>query len=63
MDDERKISNTIIGLAGTGGAVTGLVSFIVALLPLFNGDFMAAGVCFLASGLSFGLLANAVFRA
>jgi hypothetical protein len=32
------------------------------MVAFFNGDFVAAGVCLLAAALSFGLLANAVFR-
>ena len=61
MKDMSKWSNTIIGLAATGNAFIGLVSFIAALFPLFNGDFIAAGVLLIAAGLSFGLLSIAIF--
>jgi hypothetical protein len=54
--------NTIIGLASLGGGITGVVGFVAALIALFNGDFVATGVCLIAAGLSFGLLANAVLR-
>jgi len=63
MDEGRKVSNTIIGLAAVGGAFIGVVSFIAALFPFFEGDFTGAGLCLLAAALSFGLLANALYRA
>jgi len=62
MDDGHKVSQTIIGLAAAGAALIGVVSLIAALFPFFNGDYAAAGFCLIASGISFGLLANAVFR-
>ena len=63
MDEGRKVSNTIIALAAVGSAVTGVVSFLGALIPYFEGDFVGAGLCLLASAFSFGLLANALYRA
>jgi len=63
MDEGRKVSNTIIALAAVGSAVTGVVSFIAALVPYFEGDFFGAGLCLLAAAFSFGLLANALYRA
>lgn len=61
MKNGSKWSNTIVGLAATGSPFVGVVSFIAALFPLFNGDFAAAGVLLIASALSFGLLAIAIF--
>jgi len=63
MLEGSKVSNTIIALAAVGGAVTGVISFIAALFPLFEGDFTGAGLCLLAAAFSFGLLANALYRA
>jgi hypothetical protein len=63
MNGDSKVSNTIIALAAVGGAVTGVFSFIAALFPFFAGDFTGAGLCLLASAFSFGLLANALYRA
>lgn len=62
MSNGRKRLDTIIGLAALGSSVTGVVSLVVALFPIFSGEFLAAGVCLLAAALSFGLLANAVLR-
>jgi hypothetical protein len=63
MDEGRKVSNTIIALAAVGSAITGVISFIAALVPYFEGDFIGAGLCLLAAAFSFGLLANALYRA
>lgn len=62
MTNDRRRLDSIIGLAALGSAVTGVVSLVAALFPLFSGEFLAAGVCLLAAALSFGLLANAVLR-
>jgi hypothetical protein len=62
MNNGQRVSQTIIGLAAAGAAVIGVASFIAALFPFFNGDYAAAGLCLIAAGISFGLLANAVFR-
>ena len=62
MGENRRRSGTILGLALMGSAVTGVVSFIAALLPFLSGEFLAAGVCLTAAALSFGLLANTVLR-
>ncbi len=62
MDEGKKVSNTIIALAAVGSAVTGVISFLAALFPFFEGDFGAAGLCLLAAALAFGLLANALYR-
>lgn len=58
---DRTISITVIGLAATGAAAIGVLSAVAALFPFFAGDFLAAGVMLIASGLSFGLLSIAVF--
>ena len=63
MNDPGKMSNTIIALAAVGSAVTGVVSFIAALIPFFAGDYAGAGMLLLAAAFSFGLLANALYRA
>jgi hypothetical protein len=52
----------MIGLATVGSGITGIASFILALLAFVNADFAAGGTLMLAAGLSFGLLANAVLR-
>jgi hypothetical protein len=60
-ENHRKL-DTIIGLVTLGGAITGVAGFVAALVAFFNGDFVATGVCLIAAGLSFGLLANALIR-
>lgn len=62
MNENRKQLNAIIGLATLGSAIVGIVSFVAALVAFLNGDLVAVGVCLIASALSFGLLANALFR-
>lgn len=62
MSQNRRQLDAIMGLVTLGGAITGVAGFVAALVAFFNGDFAATGVCLIASALSFGLLANAVFR-
>jgi hypothetical protein len=62
MTNDRRRLDAIIGLAALGSAATGVMSLVVALFPLFSGEFLAAGICLLAAALSFGLLAIAVLR-
>ena len=53
-------------LAGFGvfaGFFVGIIAFIAGILAMFNEyDYVGAGLCFLASALAFGMLANAIFR-
>jgi hypothetical protein len=61
--DEKRYAITSAGLSVIGGFVVGFVAFLAGLLSLFNEfDYVGAGLCFLAAGLTFGLLANALFR-
>jgi len=60
MSDKRRGSSTIIGLAAVGPVIVGGVGFLVAFVPLLSGDFVGAGLLFIASGLSLGLLSIAV---
>jgi len=62
VSENHKQLNTIIGLVTVGGGVTGVAGFLAALVAFFSGDFVAMGVCLIAAALSFGLLANALFR-
>ncbi len=63
MSDDPKITALTIQLATLyGGSITGFASFIMALFPFLNGDFLSAGIYLLAAALSFGLMANAVLR-
>lgn len=62
MSEDRRKLDTIIGLAAIGSSLTGVASLIAAIFPFVNGEFVAVGVCLTAAALSFGLLANAVFR-
>ena len=51
------------GLSILGGFVIGIIALLAGLLAVFNEyDYIGAGLCFLASALAFGLLANALFR-
>jgi hypothetical protein len=62
VSENRRTLDAMIGLATVGSGVTGIASFILALLAFLNADFAAGGTLMLAAALSFGLLANAVLR-
>ena len=61
MNKGNKWANALMGLAAVGSAITGVISFVAAWLPMFGGDFAGAGLLLIASALSFGLFAIAVF--
>ena len=50
------------GLALIGGLVAGFVGLIAALVSFFTLNLLGAGVCLAAAGISFGLVANAIWR-
>ena len=51
------------GLSVLGGFIIGIIALLAGILAVFNEyDYIGAGLCFLASALAFGLLANALFR-
>ena len=63
MDKIAESSSCIAGLAIILAMFTGVAALFVALLALFNDfNWMATGMSLLAAALSFGLVANAVFR-
>jgi hypothetical protein len=63
MSNDPKITALTIQLVTLyGGGITGFASLIMVFFPFFNGDFLSAGIYLLAAALSFGLMANAVFR-
>jgi hypothetical protein len=55
-------SETVGGLTVVGGLLTGFLSLAVAALALFVSNWVGAGISLVAAALSFGLLANAVWR-
>lgn len=59
---EENPGTRLVGLVGVGGAATGVVSLLVAVIATLRGEFLAAGFCLMASALAFGLLANALLR-
>ncbi len=61
MDENR--SPVWAGLSILGEFLVGIITLLAGLLAVFNEyDYIGAGLCFLASALAFGLLANALFR-
>lgn len=60
MNSDKRLVNTLIGLALIGAAVIGVLSFVAALFPFFSEDYAAAGLMLIASALSFGLLSIAI---
>ncbi|HYH82036.1 MAG TPA: hypothetical protein VEX86_19675 [Longimicrobium sp.] len=59
---ENQRGETIAGIAVFCGMVAGFVGLVVAVFSFFAGNFAGAGVCLVAAGLSFGLVANATLR-
>ena len=53
---------TFAGVIAGFGALTGFIGLAAGLWSLVTGHLEAAGLCLIAAGLAFGLLANAVFR-
>ena len=62
MSLERDKAHTVIGLAVYFGFITGIASLAVATFSFFDHEWVAAGICFAAAALAFGLIANAVLR-
>ena len=61
MDEKR--AERWAGLSVMGGYTVGVVGIFSGVFSIFNeNDFVGAGLCFLASALAFGLIANAIFR-
>jgi hypothetical protein len=57
-----RLIETIVAIAVYGGSITGVISFIVAIILLINDDSLSAAFSFVAAAVSFGLLANALIR-
>jgi hypothetical protein len=49
-------------LALVGGLVAGFAGLIAALVSSFTLNLLGVGVCLAAAGISFGLVANAIWR-
>jgi len=61
MDEKR--AERWAGLSVMGGYIVGIVGLLGGVFSIFSEtDFVGAGLCFLASALAFGLIANAIFR-
>jgi len=61
MGEGNRGANALVGLTAVGSALIGVVSFVAAFFPMLSGDFVGAGLILIASALSFGLLAIAIF--
>jgi hypothetical protein len=59
---ENQSGGMMAGFAVICGMMAGFGGLIVALFSLFAFNFVGAGVCLAAAGLSFGLVANATLR-
>jgi len=59
---ENQRGETIAGLAVVCGMAVGFAGFVAAVFSFFAVNFVGAGVCLAAAGLSFGLVANASLR-
>ena len=59
---ENQRGESVAGLAIVCALVVGFAGFVAAFFSFFAFNFVGAGVCLAASGLSFGLVANASLR-
>jgi hypothetical protein len=50
------------GLALIGGLVAGFAGLVAALVSFFTLNLLGGSVCLAAAGISFGLVANAIWR-
>ena len=50
------------GLAIIGGLIAGFAGLVAAVFAIINYNWVGAGVCLAAAGISFGLVASAVWR-
>jgi hypothetical protein len=62
MAEGRQSGETIAGVAVVCGMITGYASLIAAVFAFFSFNWVGAGACLAAAGLSFGLVANAALR-
>ncbi len=53
----------LVGLAVYGSALVGAISLLLGLVAVIDGQWIAAGACFIAAAIAFGALANALFSA
>ena len=60
---ENKSNPVWAGLSLLGGFIVGLIGMLAGFLAILNEfDYIGAGLCFLASAMAFGLLANSIYR-
>ena len=59
---DSKSRSLVAALSAIGALLAGGAALFGALLSLFNGQFVGGGLCLLAAGVAFGLLANATSR-
>lgn len=59
---ERRRASGYIGWAVSCLLLVGLVSLAAGLFVGWNEEYNAAGLCFIASALSFGMLLNGLLR-
>ncbi|HSA57206.1 MAG TPA: hypothetical protein VLE53_15950 [Gemmatimonadaceae bacterium] len=57
----RRFRGTL-ALSVIGGSATGVLGLVFGVLSFLSDDGAAAGSCFLAAAVAFGLLANALLR-
>ncbi len=60
MRQQPQWMNSLIGIGAVGGALTGILSFLLAVVSAITGNFSSAGICFIAAALAFGLLLKAL---
>ena len=64
MNDDvgRRETTGYVGWALRSLFGIGIVSVVVSVASLYYKDFVGAGVCLIAAGLSFGLMLNGLLR-
>jgi hypothetical protein len=62
MAEGQRRGEAIAGVAVICGMVTGFAGLVAAIFAFFSFNWVGAGVCLAAAGLSFGFVANAALR-
>ena len=62
MAEGQRRGETIAGVAVVCGMITGYAALVAAVFAFFSFNWVGAGACLAAAGLSFGLVANAALR-
>jgi hypothetical protein len=58
----KELNARLAGYVFVGALLTGVLAFFAGLVAALQLELSAAGLCFIAAALAFGLLTNAIYR-